>query len=181
MALITLKDVDIAQDAELLFKTVSNHAILHPVLDRYCLYQKTIDEFKVALTKKLNYNIKLFKIICFNEEYCGFIMSYDYKHNDQHIKILTCLLKNEWNKFGEPLYTAYLNTLFSYYNLRKVYIELSSIFEEETRFLKRFGFTEELNLKNYYKHNTDRINKLFYSIGYDTFYEIYHSKVEYII
>lgn len=181
MALISLRDVDISQDGDLLFKTISNHAILHPVLDKYGLYQETIDMFKVVLAKRLNYNIKLFKIICFNNEFCGFIMSYNYKFNDCHIKILAYLSEDKWEELGESLYTTYLNILFSYYNLRKVYIETCSINEEETLFLEKFGFTEELNLQNYYVHNGNGVNKLYYSIEYDAFYKTYHSRGDSII
>lgn len=181
MALVSLGDVNISRDGELLFKTISNHSILHPVLDKYSLYQETIDMFKTVLSKKLNYNIKLFKIVYFNNEFCGFIMSYDYKFNDCHIKILACLSKYNWDILGESLYTTYLNIVFSYYNLRKVYIETCSINEEEILFLEKFGFTEELNLQNYYTYNGSRVNKLFYSIEYDTFYEKYRSSIDFII
>lgn len=181
MALISLRDVDISLDGELLFETISNHSILHPALDKYSLYQETIDMFKVVLAKKLNYNIKLFKTIYFNNKFCGFIMSYDYKFNDCHIKILACLSKYNWDILGESLCITYLNILFSYYNLRKVYVETCSINEEETHFLEKFGFTKELNLQNYYMHNGNGVNKLYYSIGYDTFYKTYHSRVDSII
>lgn len=181
MSLVLLRNYDLSQDGEYVFKAISNLSTLHPMIDKYNLYQKDIDSFQNVFTQKLNNNIKLFKTIISNNEFCGFIMSYDYKFNDQHIKIYTCLPNDNWNELGEPLYRSYLNILFSYYNLRKVYIETTSINESEINFLNKFGFTKELTLHNYYNNNGLIFNKLFYSIGYDLFYEKYQLNTNNII
>lgn len=172
MGPVSLRNIYSARDAEWIYYAIKLQRFPQFALEKYDFVQDSFTTFKDIFFKKLKSNIKLFKIFLYNEDPLGFIMAYDHKFNDRHIKLCICPFAENWVEFGCSLLIEYLNILFLYYDLRKVYIETTSLDTPTIKLLINFGFIEELCLSHY---NTNQVDKLYYSITRKYFYGEYKS------
>lgn len=172
MESVLLRNIHSGKDIEWIYCAIRQQRYPHFALEKYDFIQDNFTAFIDIFIKKLKFNIKLFKIFLVNEDPFGFIMAYDHKFNDRHIKLCICPFVENWVELGRPLLIEYLNVLFLYYDLRKVYIETTSLDTLTINLLVNFGFIEELRLADY---NTNQVDKLYYSITRNYFYSEYKS------
>lgn len=134
----------------------------------------TYESFREKFENKLSTNYKDFLIIDVEGKFAGFLISYDYKHNDGHIKFMTYYEKEYRSGFIGLAAIEFVDILFHYYNVHKVYTEVYSYNEESIKYHKKGGFEEECRLKDYRYYNGQYWDQIYYSCTRDAFYS--HNK-----
>ena len=133
------------------------------------------ERFPVLFERRISNNYSDFFVITnSNDDFIGFLISYDYSPNDMHLKIMEYIEP----AFRNGIYTTYslvsfLHTLFTHYNLRKVYTEVYEYNTDSLRSHCSFGFSEEAKLKEYRYYNQKYWNFIIFSITKEGFYERY--------
>ena len=110
--------------------------------------KKLWDEIK----KKLNYIYHEFMIIINVKKQIpiGFIYSYDYNLQNNYFYIAICIEDKERNAtFGAEAGIIFLNYLFNYYPIRKVYCTVYEYNKQSMKFLQNAGFKIEGILKEH--------------------------------
>lgn len=176
MSLITYRNIILAQDTKDLYKLVSLHKSEHKLLSE--LFEDSLESFKQKLYKKLTFNYFHFKLISRDKCTIGFMFAYDYKIVDCHMKVFTSLPESCWNNDFRPIHLDYLHFLFSYFSIRKIYVESWGHDHKEGSFYRQQGFQEETVLRNYHYKSGEYYNHIYYSIDYATFYETHRNELK---
>lgn len=129
------------------------------------------DAFSDNFVKKLTSNYKDFVIIESDGRFAGFIATYDYKIIDCHIKVMIYLQPEFRGGELGLVGIDFLNILFQYYNINKVYTEVYAYNYPSIKLHEQVGMTEECRLKEYKFFDGKFWDVIFYSISRDTFYD----------
>ena len=130
----------------------------------------SFDSFVDKFEKKLSSNYKDFLIIEVKEKFAGFLISYDYKSNDGHIKFMAYYEKDF--RFGLIGLAGieFVDILFHYYNIHKIYTEVYAYNVESIKYHQKGGFEEECRLKQYRFFNGQYWDFIYFSISRERFY-----------
>lgn len=128
------------------------------------------DSFAQQFERKLSSNFKDFLIIEVDKKFAGFMVSYDYKSIDGHIKLMLYYEKEFRSGFLSLAGIEFVDILFQYYSIRKIYTEVYSYNLESIRYHEKAGFIEECRLKEYRYFNGKYWDVIYYSIDRNHFY-----------
>lgn len=133
----------------------------------------SIKQFKEEIQKNIAYVYKDL-LIAFDEsnDFIGFVISYDYNSNDGTIRIIEYIDKN----FRKGLYAGlicikFIDTIFKYYSIRKVYSEVYGYNEESISCHRSIGFTQEGCFKEDHYYNNKYWDTYIFSFMREAFYE----------
>ncbi len=133
----------------------------------------TSDQFEKTFKRHIESKYTEFKIISDNEhDFIGFVIAYDYMRNDSHLKV-TVYIKPEFqhSTYGFVAVVKFIDFLFNYYNLNKVFTEVYSFNEASVALHTTFGFKQEASLSEYKYYNGKYYDMIIYSIKRENFYE----------
>lgn len=126
--------------------------------------------FVQQFEQKLATNFKDFLIIEVNQDFAGFMISYDYKSIDGHIKMMLYYEKEYRSGFISLAGIEFIDILFNYYNIHKIYTEVYSYNLASIRYHEKAGLTEECRLKNFRYFNGKYWDVIYFSIDREHFY-----------
>lgn len=176
MKLPTCRNINIEKDAKDLYELIILYKCNYPILSE--LFDESLESFKNKISQKLVTNYINFKLIFQEHSMVGFMFAYDYKVVDCHMKFIICLPECTWNNDFSQLCIQYLHSLFSYYNIRKIYIESCCNYHtKKVSFYKQQGFHIETILKKYYFNSGVYYDHIYFSIDYSKFYSINKNKL----
>lgn len=128
--------------------------------------------FPKVFERTLSYGYQDFFVVeTSSEEFVGFIISYDFKPNDRHAKTLLYVEEKYRSLYGAAIGLLFIDYLFTYYNIRKVYTEVYEYNIPSVNMHTSLGFVEEARLKGYRYYRNKYWDYIFYSIERTTFYE----------
>ncbi len=138
------------------------------------------EDFPRIFKQKLSKNYTDFLIIeDVEKKFAGFIVSYDFKKNDGHIKFMIYIEKEFRQKGIARLSTIeFFNALFQYYNIHKIYSEVYAYNQNSIKYHLHFGLIEECRLKDYRYFDGKYWDTIYYSISREDFYVKYSKIIE---
>lgn len=163
----TLRKFDSEKDLHDLFRVYSDYS------EQYKLFSvltiNSYDSFVGLFNKQLD-RYKEFVIIEVDGEFAGFIAAYDYKIIDGHIKAMIYIEPEHRYSVVGMAGIEFVNIIFQYYNVRKVYTEVYGFNEDSIRYHCNAGFTEECRLKEYKFFDGKYWDVIYFSIMREAFY-----------
>lgn len=129
-------------------------------------YEIFVSQFE----RKLSANYKDFLIVEVDGNFAGFIVSYDYKQNDGHIKVMVYFEKKYRSGFVGLAGIEFGDILFQYYNIRKIYTEVYSYNTESIKYHEKIGFKEECRLKEYRYYDGVYWDVIYFCLTREDFY-----------
>lgn len=170
-----LRRIELDKDIEAIYQVFSDYK------EQYLLCSvmnaNNLENFRNRFERSLNSNYKDFVILECGGSFAGFIASYDYKIIDRHIKAMIYIVPTFRNG---PLGLAgidFMNILFQYYDINKVYTEVYAYNLHSIDYHKRFGFNEECRLKEYKYFDGKFWDVIFYSMNREAFYKKYSAVI----
>ena len=138
------------------------------------------ERFQKLFEQKVYFNYNDFLIIEDTEQkFAGFLISYDFKPNDGHLKVMIYIEKDfRQNGMVGLASIEFLNILFQYYNVSKIYTEVYAYNQNSIEYQVNFGFTEECRFKDYRYFDGQYWDTIYYSISRDKFYIKYKGIIE---
>lgn len=140
----------------------------------------SFENFPKWIQKRLDFFYNDFLIIEKKDgDFIGFFIAYDLSENDGTIKLLQ-YVRPEHRMTGLPAFAGieFLDTMFRYHNVRKMYSEVYSFNNISLTYQKSFGFTEETRFKEYHYYNGKYWDSIFLSITREEFYNRYGKIIE---
>ena len=132
----------------------------------------TMDQFETNFKRHIEFKYTEFKLIQDDtHEFMGFVIAYDYMREDCHMKV-TVYVKPEFQHGMYALIAVvkFIDFLFNFYNLNKIFTEVYSFNEASIKLHKTFGFTEEGCFKEYKYYNGKFHDMYIYSTKREDFY-----------
>ena len=169
MKAYNLRKYDTQRDMKNLFRVYSDYSEQYKLFSVMSIHN--YDSF-VELFRRQADRYTEFNIIEVDNMFAGFVAAYDYKKNDGHIKVMIYI---------EPTYRfsligmagiEFLNILFQYYNIRKIYTEVYDYNSDSIKYHYNAGFTEECRLNEYKFFGGKYWDVIYFSISRDAFYAI---------
>ena len=133
----------------------------------------TMDQFETNFKRHIESKYTEFKIIRDDSnDFIGFVIAYDYMRDDNHMKV-TVYVKPEFQHgaYGLVAVVKFIDFLFSYYNLNKIFTEVYDFNVPSIKLHNTFGFEEEGRLKEYKYYNGRFHDMLIFAITREKFYE----------
>lgn len=128
----------------------------------YSLYQQNQSVFAITANditdfeEELNWKLFLyyrdfFLIIDDEKKQCGCVFSYGYQPNDGHMMISQCVEKEARGKgIGQSALVKFIEIIFSYYSIKRIFVEFSGEQAFLHHCLEGLGFHKECVLKDYF-------------------------------
>lgn len=163
-----LRKLDISRDLPNLYQVYSSYAEQYKLFSTMSInsYDSFVNLFNRQLDRYTEFNI-----IETENRFAGFVAAYDFKKNDGHIKVMVYI---------EPEYRFshiglagidFVNILFQYYNIRKVYTEVYGYNKDSIEYHFNAGFVEECRLKEYKFFDGKYWDVIYFSILRERFYK----------
>ena len=133
----------------------------------------TMDQFEINFKRHIESKYTEFKIIKDDShDFIGFLIAYDYMRDDSHMKV-TVYVKPEfqYGAYGLIAAVKFIDFLFKFYNLNKIFTEVYDFNEPSLKLHKTFGFVEEGRLKEYKYYNGKLHDMLIFAVTREDFYE----------
>lgn len=172
----TLRPIILDSDIDFLYSVMSNPSEQYNL--NTVINVNTKERYKEVLTERLRYIYNDYKIIEVGKEYAGFIAAYDWQEDNRHIKAMMYIARKYRNGALGLVGIKYMNWLFKYYNIEKVFTEVYSYNQNSIRYHKHFGFIEEGRLAEYRYLCGHFWDVIYYSITKDAFYDKYNSIIK---
>ena len=165
----TLRRYDSVRDLSHIYKVFSDYSEQYKLCS--VINANSYESFPQLFERKIAANFNDFLIIEFEDQFAGFLASYDYKVIDGHIKAMMYLEKKYRKGTIGLAGIEFANLLFQYYNIHKIYTEVYAYNIESLNYHEHIGFKEECRLKNYKYFDGKNWDVIYYSILRDDFYE----------
>lgn len=166
------------KDMDKLYRIYSDYKEQHNLFSIASL--NSPDRFPILFERRISNNYSDFFIIDdLENNFIGFAIAYDYSANDRHLKILLYLD----NKYRVGIYCAesiikFMDMLFKYYSIRKIYTEVYEFNYESVKSNISFGFKEESKLSEYRYYNDQYWDFIIFSMSREDFYDKYGTYVK---
>ncbi len=102
-------------------------------------------QFAEEIKRNISYVYReLFIVYDEQNEYIGFVIAYDYNANDATVKLVVYIADEfRGTAYAGIVAMRFINLLFKYYSIRKVYSEVYGFNDESIRCHKSLGFEQE--------------------------------------
>lgn len=170
MYCINARRFDDKQDYPMIYKVYSSMHEQYKLFDIVSL--NSPEYFPKVFERTLSYGYQDFFVLeDDNKETIGFVISYDFKPNDGHIKILVYIEEKYRGVYGAIATIMFMDYIYTYYNVRKIYTEVYEYNTPSIRAHASLGFTEEARLSQYRYYRNKYWDYIYYSIKREDFYE----------
>ena len=154
------------------------YEISSDAMDRQLLFDptsfNTLEKFEKYLYGRLAHHYQDFFIVTdLYGKQVGYVASYNYCPNDGVINFLVFVDKeHRGSAYGGAIAAKFIDFLFSYYSLRKVYSDVYEYNEASCKANLAFGLEEETRLKEYRYKDGRYWDVVYFVMDREKFYKI---------
>ena len=168
--MIVLRGTDFRKDITNIYNLFMNdnlQCMFHAAMEI-----SNIGEFEAWLRESIARNFQKFRVITTEEdEFVGFVYSYDYSPSDMHCKICAAVEEAyQETGMGAAATLLFIDSLFRYYPLRKIYMTVYEYNKQSLISNKDAGFTEVARLQDYRYYDGEYWDLFYLSITRKDFY-----------
>lgn len=168
MEIFKLRKFDPDKDLHNLFRVYSNYS------EQYKLFSvmsvNSFESFVYLFNRQID-KYKEFNVIEVDDLFAGFVAAYDYKTIDGHIKVMIYIEPDYRSSFVGLAGIEFVNILFQYYNIHKVYTEVYGYNTDSIKYNNRIGLKEECRLIDYKYFDGKYWDVIYFSISRADFYK----------
>lgn len=165
----TLRRYDPTRDISHIYRVFSDYSEQYKLCS--VINTNSLESFPQLFEKTIAYDFNDFLIIESENQFAGFLASYDYQAVDGHIKVMMYLEK-KFRRVTEGLAgIEFVHLLFKYYNIRKIYTEVYAFNTGSINYQKHIGLKEECRFKEYKYFDGKYWDDIFLTVSREEFYE----------
>lgn len=167
---IKVRRFDPARDYPTVYRVYSSMAEQYKLFDLMSLNSE--EYFPKIFERSLSYGYQEFFMAETPEgDFMGMAIAYEYRPNDGHMRVMVYIEEKYRQLYGAVLGTMFINFIFVYYSVRKIYTEVYAYNTVSEAANKALGFSEETRFKEYRYYRGRYWDFIIFAIERKTFYE----------